>query len=99
MGYGYDSRCEVLGTNGILFAGGLQARAVTCATAAGVQSPIVASWRDLFVEAYLAEDEEFVRSIREGRPPEVRGEDGLRAVEIVNAGNESIRTGRPVSLS
>jgi myo-inositol 2-dehydrogenase/D-chiro-inositol 1-dehydrogenase/scyllo-inositol 2-dehydrogenase (NAD+) len=99
VAYGYDSRCEVLGTKGILFSGSLQSLAVTQATSAGLLSPIVTSWRDLFAEAYLAEDQEFILSIREQRPPKVTGLDGMRAVEVVNAGNESIRTGQPVSLS
>ena len=99
VGYGYDARCEVLGTKGILFAGGLQSLAVTRATSDGLLTPIVKSWRDLFMEAYLAEDEEFVQSILENRTPKVTGEDGKRAVAVVNAGNESIRTGVPVKLS
>lgn len=99
VAYGYDSRCEVLGTKGILFSGSLQSLAFTQATSEGLLSPIVTSWRDLFAEAYLAEDQEFILSIREQRPPKVTGLDGLRAVEVVNAGNESIRTGQPVSLS
>lgn len=99
VAYGYDSRCEVLGTKGILFSGSLQSLAVTQATSQGLLSPIVTSWRDLFADAYLAEDEEFILSIREQRPPKVTGLDGMRAVEVVNAGNESIRTGQPVRLS
>jgi len=99
VGYGYDARCEVLGTRGILFAGGLQSLPVTRATSEGLLSPIVKSWRDLFFDAYLAEDEEFVSSILERRAPAVSGEDGKRAVEVVNAGNQSIRTGLPEKLS
>jgi myo-inositol 2-dehydrogenase/D-chiro-inositol 1-dehydrogenase/scyllo-inositol 2-dehydrogenase (NAD+) len=99
VGYGYDSRCEVLGTKGILFSGSLQSLAVTQATSQGLLSPIVTSWRDLFADAYLAEDQEFILSIRERRPPKVTGLDGMRAVEVVNAGNESIRTGQPVRIS
>jgi len=99
VGYGYDARCEVLGTSGILFSGSLQALAVTEATSEGLSNPIIKSWRDLFADAYLAEDREFILSINEGRPPLVTGLDGMRAVEVVNAGNESIRTGKPVKLS
>ncbi|MEI6071958.1 MAG: Gfo/Idh/MocA family oxidoreductase [Verrucomicrobiae bacterium] len=99
VGYGYDARCEVLGTKGILFAGGLEALPVTRITSDGLLTPVVKSWRDLFSDAYLAEDEEFVASILERRAPGVTGEDGRRAVEVVNAGNASIRTGTPVKLS
>lgn len=96
--YGYDSRCEVLGTNGILFAGSLEEKAVTSCTEAGLNTPVIKSWRDLFADAYLAEDEDFVRCILEDRSPRVTGHDGKKAVEVVNAGNESIRTGKPVKL-
>lgn len=98
VAYGYDARCEVLGTSGILFSGSLQSLAVTRATSQGLLSPIVTSWRELFSDAYLAEDLEFVTSIREQRAPKVTGLDGMRAVEVVNAGNQSIRTGEPVKL-
>ncbi|MDD5199158.1 MAG: Gfo/Idh/MocA family oxidoreductase [Terrimicrobiaceae bacterium] len=96
--YGYDARCEALGTKGILFAGSLQARAVTSCTEEGLCSPVIKSWRDLFADAYRSEDEEFVRCIRENLSPRVTGLDGKRAVQVVNAGNESIRTGKPVKL-
>lgn len=87
VGYGYDARCEVLGQNGII-------------TAGTWPSPGMAkSWQTLFADAYLAEDEDFIRCIREDRKPRVTGLDGKRAVEVVNAGNESIRTGQPVKLS
>jgi predicted dehydrogenase len=96
--YGYDSRCEVLGTKGIIFAGGLEAKPLTSCTEAGLFTPAIQSWRTLFAEAYLAEDGEFISCIRENRSPRVTGFDGMRAVEVVNAGNESIRTGLPVRL-
>lgn len=97
--YGYDSRCEVLGTKGILFAGSLKMNAVTSCTEDGMSSPIIKSWRDLYAEAYLNEDKAFVRCILEDTPPEITGLDGKRAVQVVNAGNESIRTGLPVKIS
>lgn len=97
--YGYDSRCEVLGTKGILFAGALQEKAMTQCTEEGLVSPVIKSWRDLFADAYLAEDVDFIQSIIEDRSPRVTGWDGKKAVEVVNAGNESIRTGKPVRLS
>lgn len=58
----------------------------------------VRSWRDLFRQAYWNEDVSFVQCIRDDTRPEVTGHDGLQAVQVVNAGNESIRTGRPVMV-
>ena len=86
VGYGYDARCEVLGQKGIITAGAWPAPGMA------------KSWQTLFADAYLAEDEDFVRCILEDREPRVTGLDGKRAVEVVNAGNESIRTGRLVKL-
>jgi myo-inositol 2-dehydrogenase/D-chiro-inositol 1-dehydrogenase/scyllo-inositol 2-dehydrogenase (NAD+) len=96
--YGYDARVEVLGTEGILFIGRLNETSVVSCTRNGIVTPVVKSWVDLFLGAYRAEDEDFVRCILEDRLPSVTGLDGLRAVEVVNAGNESIRTGEVVRL-
>jgi predicted dehydrogenase len=41
---------------------------------------------------------EFVAAVREDREPAVTGEDGLRAVEIVQAAYRSIATGQPVRI-
>jgi predicted dehydrogenase len=53
----------------------------------------------LFLDAYRAEDEDFVRCVRENRPPRAGPQDGKAAVMVVNAGNRSILQRRPVSLS
>lgn len=97
--YGYDSRVEVLGTTGVLFAGDLRADATSVCVGGRVVSPVVQSWRDLFAEAYVAEAIEFIDAIRQDRPPRVGGADGLAAVRVVEAGNRSIRERRPVNLS
>ena len=96
--YGYDARVEILGTSGILFVGHLRDTSVVSCTPDGVAQPIVKSWMDLFLDAYRAEDEDFIKCILEDRMPKASGLDGLRAVEVVSAGNESIRTGIPVVL-
>jgi predicted dehydrogenase len=99
VAYGYDSRVEVLGTRGILLVGRQEQHAtVTCTPQGGMVRPFVKSWRNLFLEAYAAEDREFVRAVSEGRPPRVSGVDGMMAVQVVEAGNRSIREGRPVTL-
>jgi len=99
VGYGYDARTEVLGTKGVLTVGHLNRNAVSsCGPNGLVSARAVKSWRNLFTEAYLREDRDFVRSILDDRPPKVTGLDGLMAVKVVNAGNRSIRERRPVSL-
>lgn len=97
--YGYDARCEILGERGLITVGGLANNTVVTHTAHGMQQAIVRSWMDLFLDAYRAEDEDFVRSIREDRPPRAGGRDGRAAVMVVNAGNRSIVEKRPVRLA
>jgi myo-inositol 2-dehydrogenase/D-chiro-inositol 1-dehydrogenase/scyllo-inositol 2-dehydrogenase (NAD+) len=97
--YGYDARCEILGEKGLIAVGSLAARSVTAHTIAGSTTPIVHSWMDLFLDAYRAEDEDFMRCILDDRPPRAGGRDGKAAVMVVNAGNRSIVERRPVRLS
>jgi predicted dehydrogenase len=97
--YGYDSRVEILGTNGVMFVGSLENNTiVTCNASAGNNRSIVKSWRDLFKDAYLNEDIEFIQSILEGRPPVVSGIEGKKTAEVVDAGNQSIRLKKPIQL-
>jgi myo-inositol 2-dehydrogenase/D-chiro-inositol 1-dehydrogenase/scyllo-inositol 2-dehydrogenase (NAD+) len=96
--YGYDARCEILGESGLITVGRLTENQVVTHTAAGMCQPIVGSWMDLFQDAYRAEDEDFIRCIRDRQPPRASGRDGKAAVMVVNAGNRSIAERRPVSL-
>jgi predicted dehydrogenase len=96
--YGYDARCEILGEKGLITVGSLAAAPLATHTAAGSTTPIVRSWTDLFLDAYRAEDEDFVRCICEDCPPRAGGRDGRAAVMVVNAGNRSIVERRPVRL-
>ena len=98
--YGYDARVEILGTRGIMFLGTLKDNTVLyCSDRSGLTSPVVKSWRVLFLDAYRREDEAFVRCIREDSVPRVTGHDGKMAVMVVNAGNRSIMEKRPVALN
>ncbi|MBM3709684.1 MAG: oxidoreductase [Actinobacteria bacterium] len=97
--YGYDARCEVVGTMGVLFIGSIQEyTTVTCTRKKQLVSPQVLSWKKRFHDAYIAEDRHFVECIINGKEPEVTGEDGKRSVAAVVAANESIFKGVPVEL-
>jgi hypothetical protein len=92
--YGYDNRVEIHGTHGRIDIGDVSADRVVVHEETGRSSrDIVASWRDLYREAYIAEDRTFAQAIAEGTPVRVSGEDGLAAVRIVCAGNASIASG------
>ena len=97
--YGYDSRCEILGEKGLITVGSLAANTVAAHTVEGSQAAIVRSWQNLFLDAYRAEDEDFVRCVLEDRAPAAGGLDGKAAVMVVNAGNRSIVERRPVHIS
>lgn len=97
--YGYDTRVEVLCERGLILIGAVEQPGLAIVTLDGkVNYAAVKSWRTLFKDAYLAELEDFIVSIREDRLPGATGEDGQRAVEAVLAVNESIRTGQPVAV-
>ena len=97
--YGYDARVELLGTCGSIMLGDLQDKTtVTYTKDRGKTSDVIQSWMFLFREAYVNEDISFVEAVREDSPVKVTGLDGLRAVQVVNAGNRSIVTGKVVEL-
>ena len=96
--YGYDARVELVGTKGVLHVGRTQGSFLCCTTPLGSSTPFVSSWMTLFLDAYLAEDIAFANCIRNNTATPVSGMDGLMAVRIVEAGNESIASGRIVRL-
>ncbi len=100
VGYAYDSQVEILGTKGSINLGSIRGERVTLYSSdTGKGSfPLVESWRELFKEAYLNEDEAFINCILEDTEPKVTGEDGKMAVKVVNAGNTSIVEKRMVAL-
>ena len=89
--YGYDSKMELIGTKGKIDVGRNEKEFVRCTTVEnGTAEPFISSWMTLFIDAYLAEDTSFVKSIIEDIEPEVSGIDGRMAVAVVEAGNASI---------
>jgi predicted dehydrogenase len=97
--YGYDARVEILGNRGVIFIGRKQELTVETVTKdRGSSAPFVSSWRNLFKDAYLAEDIHFIESIQNRRTPGVTGFDGKMAVRVAKAGNLSIKEKRVVTL-
>lgn len=97
--YGYDARCEILGEKGLISVGSLAGNRLAAYTASGGVTPVIHSWMNLFLDAYRAEDQDFIDCLREDRTPRAGGMDGRAAVLVVNAGNRSIVERRPVALS
>ncbi|MDR2069688.1 MAG: Gfo/Idh/MocA family oxidoreductase [Spirochaetaceae bacterium] len=98
--YGYDARVDILGTNGSLHIGGLMGgTTLTYTKDHRMSADVIRSWTNLVYEAYVHEDIGFIGAIREDREPAVSGLDGMMAVDIVRAGNESIQKGQIIYLS
>lgn len=98
--YGYDARVEILAERGLLTVGHTAEQTATKVTVDGrVIGRTVQSWRNLFKDAYLAEMEHFVECVRQDQAPRVTGLDGLRAVAMVLAANESLRSGGAVAIA
>ena len=98
--YGYDSRAEILGTEGIITVGTQHENAVEV-TLPDKRNVVdsVASWRNLFADAYVAEDNAFADCILDDTEPGVTGHDGKMALLLVNAGLKSILEKRPVAIA
>ena len=98
--YGYDSRVEILGTKGVIFLGQTHEKTiVVCNKENGIVRPFMDSWRNLYRDAYLAEDMHFIDCILNDKLPKVTGLDGKMAVKVVKAGNLSIKEKRIVELN
>ncbi len=98
--YGYDARCEILGTKGCIYLGNTSENsAILCRSNMQKSAEYINSWKYLFREAYFAEDCAFATAVTNQTPPLVNGQDGKKAVLTVNAGNLSIREKRIVEIA
>ena len=98
--YGYDARCEILGTKGCIYLGNTRENSVTlCRSDMHRSEEYINSWKYLFSTAYLEEDRDFALAVAEDRAPKVTAYDGKMAVLTVNAGNLSIKEKRIVEIA
>jgi len=97
--YGYDARCEILGTKGCIYLGNTNENSVICCTDNMQKSQeYVNSWRNLFHDAYYREDCDFINCILENRTPRCTANDGKMALLTVLAGNLSIKENKIVEI-
>jgi scyllo-inositol 2-dehydrogenase (NAD+) len=87
--YGYDVRTEIVGSKGSIQVGSLHRTPATFLTTNGSITPIADYFLSTFADAYLAEVRDFVDRILNGRPPSATGEDGLKALALAVAAEES----------
>jgi myo-inositol 2-dehydrogenase/D-chiro-inositol 1-dehydrogenase len=97
--YGYDQRIEVHGSGGLLRADNQFATTVEKATGAGFASdPVLNFFLERYTPAYRAEMDTFVTGVLEGKPLNPTGEDGLRALVLADAAEESAKSGKSVKV-
>lgn len=98
--FGHDQRLEAFGSEGMLTAGNLTPTSVRKFSATGAEEsdPYLHFFLERYAEAYRLELENFVRFIREGIPCSPGFDDGLQALVLANAAEESARSGRVVKI-
>ncbi len=97
--FGYDQRIEVCGARGMLAAGNRRATSVERATATGYErDPALPFFLERYADAYRLELDAFVRRLHGEKADLVSGADGVRALEIADACDRSLRTRATVLL-
>jgi myo-inositol 2-dehydrogenase/D-chiro-inositol 1-dehydrogenase len=97
--FGYDQRIEVFGAAGMLAAGNRKSTSVERATASGYATdPAMPFFLERYADAYRLELDAFVRRLRGEKADIVSGADGLRALEIAEACDRSLRSRATVLL-
>jgi myo-inositol 2-dehydrogenase/D-chiro-inositol 1-dehydrogenase len=97
--YGYDQRIEVFGSRGLVRADNDTATRVVVADDAGFASePALPFFLERYAAAYRAEIEEFVRAVRGESAELATGLDGLRALELANAAQQSLESRSAIAV-
>jgi predicted dehydrogenase len=97
--YGYDIRCEVIGSQGTLEIGYLRETPILLLNKDGVTHDVVPHFPQRFGPAYTTQIEHFVECLRLDRPPLVTGPDARAALQAALAATISQHEERPVYLS
>jgi predicted dehydrogenase len=97
--YGYDVRTEIVGSAGSILVGSLRQTSATFLSKNGGTQMLEDHYLTRFADAYVAEVRDFVHNMLNGRPPRITGDDGLRALEIAVAAENSYREGKPCAVS
>ncbi len=97
--YGYDQRIEAFGSAGMLRAENETATRVEFSGAEAVclDKPVY-FFLERYSRAYIAELDDFVQAVTQGRAPVAGGEDGRQALVLADAALESYQTGKAVKL-
>jgi len=96
--YGYDIRTEIVGSKGSILVGRLQGHSATLLNRNGGNEALADDFLSRFADAYLAEVRDFIHNMQNGRAPRVTGEDGLRALQIAIAAENSHLQSKPCKV-
>jgi scyllo-inositol 2-dehydrogenase (NAD+) len=96
--YAYDVRTEIVGSKGSVFVGSLEQTPAALLSSNGETRPLADHFLTRFADAYLAEMRDFVNNMLHDRPPRVSGEEGLRALAIAVAAENSLLQRRPCAV-
>lgn len=97
--YGYDQRVEAFGSLGQAAAENDTASRAVLSNANGVtQEKPLYFFLERYMQAYVAEIEQFIAAIQNGTTPPVTVEDGLAPVLIGLAAKKSLQENRPVKI-
>ncbi|MDO4173238.1 MAG: Gfo/Idh/MocA family oxidoreductase [Eubacteriales bacterium] len=97
--HGYHVETEIIGTNGsIRISPEPQKNLAKLYNSAGVVTECVEGFPERFAEAYLAEMQEFIDCICEGRKPDVTVYDGTKSTAIGFGTTEAWKSGKIVTL-
>jgi myo-inositol 2-dehydrogenase / D-chiro-inositol 1-dehydrogenase len=94
--YGYDVRCELVGSEGCAT---LENPTLSAAvTSAGRRTVVPADWRERFDAAYGAELQAWIDSVPTGTYSGANAWDGYAATAVADAGVRALETGRRVAV-
>jgi predicted dehydrogenase len=96
--YGYDVRTEIVGSKGSISIGSLDHVHAVFLTTRGGEQALADHFLTRFADAYLAEVRDFVQTMLGDRAPRVTGDDGLKALAIAVAAEESHQQSKPITV-
>lgn len=97
--YGYDVRTEIVGSKGSVFVGTLQQTPAVFLNTHGSSQMLADHFLSRFADAYLAEVRDFVHNMLNELPPRVSGEDGLKALAVAGAAENSHLQAQPCKVA
>lgn len=98
--YGYDQRIEVFGSAGLVRANNRTETSVVIANASGFATePALPFFLERYADAYRIQIDRFLRAAQGEIANLPGGLDGLRALQLADAAQESLKSGIPVRIA